>query len=30
METKNKYIIVGAVAGGASTAAKLRRLDEHA
>ncbi len=30
METKNKYIIVGAVAGGASTAARLRRLDEHA
>lgn len=25
-----KYIIVGAVAGGASTAARLRRLDEHA
>src|ERR1035441_10192683 len=24
-----KYIIVGAVAGGASTAARLRRLDEH-
>ena len=27
---KMKYIIVGAVAGGASTAARLRRLDEHA
>jgi NADPH-dependent 2,4-dienoyl-CoA reductase/sulfur reductase-like enzyme/rhodanese-related sulfurtransferase len=25
-----KYIIVGAVAGGASTATRLRRLDEHA
>src|SRR5664279_1088744 len=25
-----KYIIVGAVAGGARTAARLRRLDEHA
>ena len=25
-----KYIIVGAVAGGASTTARLRRLDEHA
>ena len=25
-----KYIIVGAVAGGASTAARLRRIDEHA
>jgi NADPH-dependent 2,4-dienoyl-CoA reductase/sulfur reductase-like enzyme/rhodanese-related sulfurtransferase len=25
-----KYIIVGAVAGGASTAARIRRLDEHA
>lgn len=25
-----KYIVVGAVAGGASTAARLRRLDEHA
>ena len=25
-----KYIIVGGVAGGASTAARLRRLDEHA
>jgi NADPH-dependent 2,4-dienoyl-CoA reductase/sulfur reductase-like enzyme/rhodanese-related sulfurtransferase len=25
-----KYIIVGAVAGGASTAARLRRLNEHA
>ena len=25
-----KYIIVGAVAGGATTAARLRRLDEHA
>ena len=25
-----KYIIVGAVAGGASTAARVRRLDEHA
>lgn len=25
-----KYIILGAVAGGASTAARLRRLDEHA
>ena len=24
-----KYIIIGAVAGGASTAARLRRLDEH-
>jgi NADPH-dependent 2,4-dienoyl-CoA reductase/sulfur reductase-like enzyme/rhodanese-related sulfurtransferase len=24
-----KYIIVGAVAGGASTAARLRRMDEH-
>ncbi|WP_245989098.1 FAD-dependent oxidoreductase [Pelobium manganitolerans] len=31
-ETKKivKYIIIGAVAGGASTAARLRRLDEHA
>lgn len=28
--TDMKYIIVGAVAGGASTAARLRRLDEHA
>ncbi len=28
--SKMKYIIVGAVAGGASTAARLRRLDEHA
>lgn len=27
---KMKYIIVGAVAGGASTAARLRRMDEHA
>lgn len=27
---KKKYIIVGAVAGGASAAARLRRLDEHA
>ncbi len=25
-----KYVIIGAVAGGASTAARLRRLDEHA
>ena len=25
-----KYLIVGAVAGGASTAARLRRMDEHA
>src|SRR6185295_18827150 len=25
-----KYIVVGAVAGGASTAARIRRLDEHA
>ena len=25
-----KYIIVGAVAGGASTAARIRRLDEQA
>ncbi|MEJ6980061.1 hypothetical protein WG906_06345 [Pedobacter sp. P351] len=25
-----KYIIIGAVAGGASTAARLRRFDEHA
>ena len=25
-----KYIIIGAVAGGASSAARLRRLDEHA
>ena len=25
-----KYIIVGAVAGGASTAARVRRMDEHA
>jgi NADPH-dependent 2,4-dienoyl-CoA reductase/sulfur reductase-like enzyme len=25
-----KYIILGAVAGGASTAARLSRLDEHA
>ena len=25
-----KYIIIGAVAGGASAAARLRRLDEHA
>ena len=30
MESRKKYIIVGAVAGGASTAARLRRLDEHA
>ncbi len=29
-KNKMKYIIVGAVAGGASTAARLRRLDEHA
>lgn len=28
--TKKKYLIVGGVAGGASTAARLRRLDEHA
>lgn len=27
---KVKYIIIGAVAGGATTAARLRRLDEHA
>ena len=27
---KMKYVIIGAVAGGASTAARLRRLDEHA
>jgi len=26
----SKYVIVGGVAGGASTAARLRRLDEHA
>ena len=25
-----KYIIIGGVAGGASTAARLRRMDEHA
>ena len=25
-----RYIIIGGVAGGASTAARLRRLDEHA
>jgi NADPH-dependent 2,4-dienoyl-CoA reductase/sulfur reductase-like enzyme/rhodanese-related sulfurtransferase len=25
-----KYVVIGAVAGGASTAARLRRLDEHA
>ncbi|MFA7024787.1 MAG: FAD-dependent oxidoreductase, partial [Candidatus Cloacimonadaceae bacterium] len=25
-----KYLIVGGVAGGATTAARLRRLDEHA
>ena len=25
-----KYLIIGAVAGGASTAARLRRMDEHA
>ena len=25
-----KYVIIGAVAGGATTAARLRRLDEHA
>src|SRR5688572_3729319 len=25
-----QYIIIGAVAGGASTAARLRRMDEHA
>ena len=25
-----KYIIVGGVAGGATAAARLRRLDEHA
>lgn len=25
-----KYVIIGAVAGGASTAARLRRMDEHA
>ena len=31
MENVNKkYIVVGAVAGGASAAARLRRLDEHA
>src|SRR5665811_1380718 len=29
-EIKMKYIIIGAVAGGASTAARLRRLDEQA
>ena len=28
-ERRMKYIIIGAVAGGASTAARLRRLDEH-
>ncbi|MDO8365157.1 MAG: FAD-dependent oxidoreductase, partial [Saprospiraceae bacterium] len=27
---KMKYVIIGAVAGGASTAARLRRMDEHA
>ncbi len=27
---KNKYIIVGGVAGGATTAARLRRIDENA
>ena len=26
----SKYIIVGGVAGGATAAARLRRLDEHA
>jgi NADPH-dependent 2,4-dienoyl-CoA reductase/sulfur reductase-like enzyme len=25
-----KYIVIGAVAGGASTAARLRRMDESA
>jgi NADPH-dependent 2,4-dienoyl-CoA reductase/sulfur reductase-like enzyme/rhodanese-related sulfurtransferase len=28
--TKKKYLIIGGVAGGASVAARLRRLDEHA
>ena len=28
--TKRKFLIVGGVAGGASAAARLRRLDEHA
>ena len=30
MHTKQKVLIVGGVAGGASTATRLRRLDEHA
>ena len=30
MAEKRKVIIVGGVAGGASTATRLRRLDEHA
>ena len=30
MKNRLKYIIIGAVAGGASTAARLRRLDEKA
>ncbi len=29
-ETMSRYIIVGGVAGGATTAARLRRMDEHA
>jgi len=28
--SKMKYIVIGAVAGGASAAARLRRMDEHA
>jgi NADPH-dependent 2,4-dienoyl-CoA reductase/sulfur reductase-like enzyme len=30
MDTDRKILIVGGVAGGASAAARLRRLDEHA
>ena len=30
MESQKKVIIVGGVAGGASAATRLRRLDEHA
>ena len=28
--TPKQYLIIGGVAGGASIAARLRRLDEHA
>ena len=30
MHTRQKVLIVGGVAGGASAATRLRRLDEHA